>query len=517
MKKNPPEQSTNEIVELFLAKAIKVALIKPRDAIYLRNVIYHIFSLQYTYPFDAIDQEQVQKQSLAQLVEQLYLSLNGSQIDRLGENKDQITTAIINLILPSPSVIEDKFNLLKQQQGIKSALDWYYEFSKITDYIKTEDIAKNQSWSSQTNFGQLEITINLSKPEKDPLEIARLKLVKPKVSSYPKCLLCVENEGFAGSVSQPARQNHRILEIELNNKPWFFQYSPYSYYPEHSIIINPVHCDMLINAATFDNFFDFVNQVPHYLIGSNTDIPIVGGSILTHDHYQAGNHTFPIEKALIKDTYKLEQYKSVEINHLNWPVTTLQLIGTRDELTVLIERIMDRWYSYNNIELDIIAQDNNGTRHNAITPIMRKLGEDKYAVYLLLRNNRTTKQHPEGIFHPHKHLHHIKKENIGLIEAMGLAILPGRLLKELAELEKLLLLNDKKLALSEILFDDSLIKHESWLAELYHKYGSFNSSNIKELIKNTVATKFSQVLECAGVIKNNPSGDMAMKEFINLL
>lgn len=296
-----------------------------------------------------------------------------------------------------------------------------------------------------------------------------------------------------------------------------FQYSPYAYYPEHSIIINPTHRDMVINRETFINLLDFVDLIPHYLIGSNSDIPIVGGSILTHDHYQAGNYVFPIEKATVKKSYQLPQFPQVAVNYLLWPVTTLQLIGGRNELLKLTMLIIKHWYGYSNPELEILATDGNGNRHNAITPVARKLGEGKYVLYLMLRNNRTTSEHPEGIFHPHRHLHHIKKENIGLIEAMGLAILPGRLQAELAEIEKLLLINDKAMALTQLLFDETLLKHEAWLAELYLKYGSFSDCNVRQILKNEVTEKFAQVLECSGVFKNDARGDVAMDEFIQLL
>ena len=506
------------LVELFINKAINIQLIRERDKIYFRNQFYNLLGLdvaQLAQPVVIPPEFQANDNiSLADFAEMIYLSLDGNQVGGLGETKEQTETALINIFLPAPSIVEEKVASLWRYSGVATAMEWYYRFSQNTNYIKTADIAKNQSWKSPTIYGELEITINLSKPEKDPLEIARAKLAKPTTVNYPKCLLCIENEGYAGSFNQPARHNHRILSLTLNNQPWFFQYSPYAYYPEHSIIINPTHRDMVINRETFINLLDFVDLIPHYLIGSNSDIPIVGGSILTHDHYQAGNYVFPIERATVKKSYQLPQFPQVTVNYLLWPVTTLQLIGGRNELLKLTMLIIKHWYGYSNPELEILATDGNGNRHNAITPVARKLADGKYVLYLMLRNNRTTCEHPEGIFHPHRHLHHIKKENIGLIEAMGLAILPGRLQNELAEIEKLLLINDKAMALSQLLFDETLLKHETWLAELYLKYGSFSDCNVQQILKNEVTEKFAQVLECSGVFKNNVLGDAAMDGFI---
>ncbi|MDQ7826195.1 MAG: galactose-1-phosphate uridylyltransferase [Candidatus Eremiobacteraeota bacterium] len=517
MKHQASAANLYELIELFLARSLELKLTTHRDIIYLRNKLYLTLGLSAPRQFPSIAPDSLAAQSLATIAENIYLSLDGARSARLGENQEQAETHLIDLLLPLPGTVENIFRQLQQNKGIKAAIDWYYQFSKDTNYIRTADIAKDQSWQSRTPFGHVEITINLSKPEKDPLDIARANLIKPENIEYPKCPLCIENEGYAGSSSQASRHNHRLLEIQLNNKPWFFQYSPYSYYPEHSIVIDPVHCDMAINQNTFANLFDFVDSVPHYIIGSNSDIPIVGGSILCHDHYQAGNHIFPIEKAKIKNTYKIDSFAHGEVNHLSWPVTTLRLIGSRQDLTLLITIVMAKWYGYNNHELDIISHDAQGNRHNGITPIMRKLDKDKYCVYLLLRNNRTTDQHPEGIFHPHRHLHHIKMENIGLIEAMGLAILPGRLAGELAELEKLLLLNDKKSALSKLSSDQSMGKHEQWLAALYDKYDTFHSSDVKEIIMQEVADKFVQVIECSGVFKETPEGNNAMALFISSL
>ncbi len=506
------------LIQLLINKAQELHLVDARDNIYLTNHYFSLLGLKHVNLSENILESEFEGiMTLTQIVNLIYQNLDKHQHAILGDSQEQIETRLIAELLPLPSQIEAKFKQLLSQNEIEQALNWYYQFSQNTDYIKTAAIAKNKSWYGETEYGGLEITINLSRPEKDPAEIARAK--QTPATNYPKCLLCLENEGYSGNSSnQPARHNHRMLQIALNqNQNYYFQYSPYLYYPEHSIIINPEHCDMVIDQNTINNFFAFVNQVPHYLIGANSDIPIVGGSILTHDHYQAGNHIFPIERAKIKASYQLEQYPQTTINYLNWPVSTLQLVGTQDELTKLASIILNKWYAYTNLEINILAYSEEGTRHNAITPILRRIDTDKYALYLLLRNNRTNEEYPDGIFHSHQELHHIKKENIGLIEAMGLAILPGRLDYELAELEKLLLLNDANLALTELLFDEKLLKHEAWFIELYAKYTSFSNTTVREILLKEVTNKFCQVLENAGVFKHNAIGDAALEEFISQL
>lgn len=503
------------LIKLLLSKAQELDLVDARDNIYLSNHYFSLLGLKQVTPTEAPPYSHLDEElNLTQIVSLIYQNLDKHQQRALGDSQEQIETRLIAELLPLPSQIEAKFQQLSIQNGVQSALNWYYEFSKNTDYIKTEAIAKNKSWYGETVYGGLEITVNLSRPEKDPADIARARLAP--ATNYPKCLLCIENEGYAGnSTTQPARHNHRMLRITLSQEQeYYFQYSPYLYYPEHSIIINPKHCDMIINHNTFANFFAFVNQVPHYLIGANSDIPIVGGSILTHDHYQAGNHIFPIERAKIKASYQLDAYPQTTINYLHWPVSTLQLIGTEVEITKLAAVILNKWYAYNNLELGIMAYSEEEVRHNAVTPILRKIDADTYSLYLLLRNNRTDTECPDGIFHAQPAHHHIKKENIGLIEAMGLAILPGRLDYELTELEKLLLLNDVNLALTELLFDEKLIKHETWFIELYSKYTSFSANTVREILLAEVTNKFCHVLEDSGVFKHNSAGDAAIQNFI---
>lgn len=506
-------------VETLLAKATAIDLIEQRDLIYFRNHYAQLFGYELGNETQQINPK-LEQLNLADITSQIYHVLDGNQITSLGNTKEQIETRIIDELMPRPSTIESKFRQIEQTQGIEAALDWYYLLSQNTNYIKTADIAKNQSWSTETEYGNLEITINLSKPEKDPLEIAKLKSLQKKTTDgYPQCLLCIENEGYSGDFNKPARQNHRMLRLNLDNNAWYFQYSPYLYYPEHSIVINQQHQDMQINQQALKNMFSFVEQIPHYLIGSNSDIPIVGGSILNHDHYQAGNYVFPIEKATVRFSHSLVKFSNVTINYLNWPLSTLQLIGTKQDLLQLSELVIQKWYVYNNTELGIISASDQGVRHNAITPILRRLSasDNIYCLYLILRNNRTSDEHPEGIFHPHRELHHIKKENIGLIEAMGLAILPGRLAAELKELESLLLLNDADSAVTSLLFDDTLVKHEEWLKALYIKYPLFSPNNVQQILQIEVGLKFSQVLENCGVFKLCSSGDSGLREFLSSL
>lgn len=510
---NLKELSLAELIEGLLAKLVATEMVAKRDVIYYRNQCYQLLNL------NPVVAQCVTNTDIAivDMVTALYEQLSDEQRDRLGETRDIVEARIINTFIAAPSYIETKVKHLWDSAGSKLALDWYYQFSQDTNYIKTRDIARNESWLSHTNYGDLEITINLSKPEKDPLEIARAKLAPPTTNKYPTCLLCVENEGYAGSFNQPARATHRMLQLSLNNRDWFFQYSPYAYYTEHAIIINHQHCDMIINADTFKTFFDFVDMIPHYMIGSNTDIPIVGGSILTHDHYQAGNYVFPFEHATIKASYVLSTFPQVELNYLKWPITTLQLIGGRADLQNCIMQIINHWYGYSNPDLGIYNYDSNGIRHNAITPILRKVSTDKYIAYLMLRNNRTSNEHPEGIFHPHRHLHHIKKENIGLIEAMGLAILPGRLKGELLALSELLLSNDLTIAKDKLSTNSELQKHSEWLDYLFQKYSTFTESTVHEILRHEVGMKFVEVLECAGVFKHTPAHDEALKQFIETI
>ncbi|MEN9946680.1 MAG: hypothetical protein RLZZ293_1066 [Pseudomonadota bacterium] len=494
-------------IEKLLALAIEQEFINQRDQVFYRNKLFTLCNIVAgEYPLQLIESN-----SLIEVVELIYSFVDEPCRQQLGLTKDQVLSRIIAEIMPSPSVIELLFDQKAQKSSLGEALTWYYRYSQLSNYIKVAAIAKNQQWVSNTRYGQLQLTINLSKPEKDPHEIAKARELP--ATNYPKCLLCVENEGFMGNgYAQPARHNHRMLSLNLAHGDYYFQYSPYLYYPEHSIILNKQHQDMLVNQNMLENFISFVDLFPEYMIGSNSDIPIVGGSILTHDHYQAGKHTFPIEFATSLFTHQSNKYPNLIIEYLNWPISTLKLTGNNNDILAYAQQLINQWYNYENLALNIVANDEHGQRHNGITPILRKLGQDQYVLYLMLRNNRVTLQHPEGLFHPHRHLHHIKKENIGLIEAMGLAILPGRLANELEQIKQILSDNNSKLCIDEL--EPSMHQHLAWIEQLKTQLTKLNGVNLEQFLRDQVAEKFCQVLEDAGVFKLNNDGFQAMINFI---
>ena len=500
----------HSLVEQLIWNGLRLNILDSRDTVYIRNQYYALLELQ-NLARDIPNKET--SSALNNICISILANLDDRILKTLGDTQEQQVNRLINTMLPFPSIIENNFQQIKQRTGIKDALDWYYQFCCNNDYIQSEAIAKNKNWKSQNKYGELEITINLSKPEKDPKEIAKLKQSKA-TNQYPQCLLCIENEGYSGDNKKPSRHNHRLLQMTLNNQPWYFQFSPYAYYPEHSIVINHEHKPMIIDTNTIKCFCDFVDQVPHYLIGSNSDIPIVGGSILNHDHFQAGNYIFPIEKAMIKFSQTIN---NVQVEYLHWPITTLRLTGNKPDLIYLTEALIKHWYHFSMPELDIVAFSPKGVRHNAVTPIMRKIDSNNYQLYIMLRNNRTSNKYPDGIFHPHQELHHIKKENIGLIEAMGIAILPGRLDYELTEMNKFLTMNDHNLANLELLYDEQMLKHKIWLNELYQKYNSFDKVDNFELLRIEIGVKFCQVLENSGVFKQNAKGDNGIKWFLESL
>ena len=388
------------------------------------------------------------------------------------------------------------------------ATDYYYKFSRDTDYIRRYRVKKDLKWKTSTEYGDIDITINLSKPEKDPKAIAQAKLQKQ--SSYPKCLLCKENEGYAGRINHPARSNHRIIPITLDNSQWYMQYSPYVYYNEHCIVFNGEHTPMVIDSSTFRKLFDFIKMFPHYIIGSNADLPIVGGSILTHEHFQGGRYNFALNKADVEEKFSVSGYENVECGIVKWPMSVIRLTGEdTDSLIKLSEHILEKWRNYTDEDSFIFAETD-GERHSTITPIVfTKNG--KYVIDLVLRNNITTEEHPLGVFHPHKNLHHIKKENIGLIEVMGLAVLPSRLKKEMA------MLKDAILKGKDISGIEEISKHTDWVNEFTEKYSSINEENIDEILHKEIGEVFLNVLKDAGVFKRNESGKEAFKKFIETL
>ena len=421
--------------------------------------------------------------------------------------RDLFDTKIMSMLVPRPSEVIKKFQALYQISP-KEATDYFYKLSRDTNYIRRYRIKKDQKWTADTEFGTLDITINLSKPEKDPKAIAAAKLAKQ--SGYPKCLLCKENEGYAGRVNHPARQNHRIIPVTINHSDWFFQYSPYVYYNEHCIVFNAEHTPMKIEKATFGKLLDFVEQFPHYFVGSNADLPIVGGSILSHDHFQGGHYEFAMAKAPVEKELVFKGFEDVKAGIVKWPMSVIRISAPQKErLIELADKILLAWRGYTDEDAFIFAETE-GEPHNTITPIARKRGND-YELDLVLRNNITTEEHPLGVYHPHAKLHHIKKENIGLIEVMGLAVLPARLKEELELLEEYILEG------KDIASNEKIEKHAAWAAEFLPKYDNINKDNVHEILQKEVGIVFTHVLEDAGVYKCTPEGREAFMRFIETL
>ncbi len=420
--------------------------------------------------------------------------------------KDLFDTKIMGLITPMPSQVREKFRRLYSESP-KLATDYYYKFSQDTNYIRRDRIEKDEKWTTDTEYGQIDITINLSKPEKDPRDIA--KAANAKKNEYPKCLLCEENEGYAGHISHPARQNHRIIPVKLADRDYYFQYSPYVYYNEHCIVFNKEHTPMKINKAVFVKLLDFVKQYPHYIVGSNADLPIVGGSILSHDHFQGGSYTFAMAKAPYEYMFRVKGYEDVTSGIVKWPMSVIRLQSKKPERIVeLSDYILNAWRNYTD-EDAFIFSETDGEPHNTITPIARKNG-DLYEMDLVLRNNITTEESPWGVYHPEEKLHHIKKENIGLIEVMGLAVLPARLKKEM------LILGEAILEGKDIRTIEEIEKHADWVDEWRNNY-DITAENVNQILKDEIAKVFVKVLECAGVYKRTEAGQNAFKRFLSTL
>ena len=421
--------------------------------------------------------------------------------------RDLFDTKIMGMLMPRPGEVIHKFQSLYEKDA-KAATDYYYTLSQDSNYIRRYRIRRDMKWTAETEFGELDITINLSKPEKDPKAIAAAKLAKQ--SGYPKCLLCKENEGYAGRVNHPARQNHRIIPVTINHSDWFLQYSPYVYYNEHCIVFNGEHVPMKIDRVAFTKLFDFIKLFPHYFLGSNADLPIVGGSILSHDHFQGGHYTFAMAKAKIELPVTIPGYEDVEAGIVKWPLSVLR-IRSKDtsRLIDLAEHVLNCWRSYTDEDAFIYAETN-GEPHNTITPIARKNG-DTYELDLTLRNNITTDEHPLGVYHPHAQYHHIKKENIGLIEVMGLAVLPSRLKEEL-ELLADYIVNGK-----DIRSNKKIEKHADWVEEFLPTYDNITKENVMEILQKEVGNVFTHVLEDAGVYKCTEQGRADFLKFIHTL
>ena len=421
--------------------------------------------------------------------------------------RDLFDTKMMNCLMPRPAQVQSEF-AKKYEASPVEATNYFYKLSQDSDYIRRYRIAKDRKWTVDSDYGMIDITINLSKPEKDPKAIAAAK--NAKVSTYPKCQLCVENEGYAGRINHPARENHRIIPITVNDSAWGFQYSPYVYYNEHCIVFNGAHTPMKIEKATFVKLFDFVKLFPHYFLGSNADLPIVGGSILSHDHFQGGHYTFAMAKAPMERQFTVTGYEDVEVGIVKWPLSVLRLRG-KDE-TRLIElgaHVLDVWRGYTD-EAAFVFAETDGEPHNTITPIARKVG-DIFELDLALRNNITTEEHPLGVYHPHAERHHIKKENIGLIEVMGLAVLPARLKGEMEVLADYIV--NKK----DIRSHEQIEKHADWVDRFLPQYDAITAENVMGVLEQEVGKVFVSVLEDAGVFKCTPEGREAFERFINTL
>ncbi len=480
-------------------------LIEKEDEIYTVNRLLELFELDE--PGEDGDAAMTVEELEAVLKEMLDYASEKGMIEDSIVYRDLFDTKIMGLLTPRPSDVIRTFRE-KYDKDPAEATDYFYKLSRDTDYIRRYRIEKDQKWISSTKYGDLDITINLSKPEKDPKAIAAAKSAKQ--SGYPKCLLCRENEGYAGRVNHPARQNHRIIPVTINGSEWGFQYSPYVYYNEHCIVFNGQHTPMKIEKAAFVKLFDFVKLFPHYFLGSNADLPIVGGSILSHDHFQGGHYTFAMAKAPIEREVTVPGYEDVEAGIVKWPLSVLR-IRSKDEkrLIELADHILGKWRGYTD-EAAFIFAETDGEPHNTITPIARKVGE-VFELDLTLRNNITTEEHPLGVYHPHAKRHHIKKENIGLIEVMGLAVLPSRLKEEIELLAEYI--TEGK----DIRSNEKIEKHAEWAEAFLAEYDNVTKENVTDILKKEIGNVFVEVLEDAGVYKCTEEGREAFMRFVKTL
>jgi UDPglucose--hexose-1-phosphate uridylyltransferase len=490
------------IVQLVQA-AIRQNLIKAEDRIYAVNRLcdrlrIEGFAFDSDSPCDSASRQESIPELLASLAND---AVARGVLDDLTDLREILAADLMNVFLDKPSVIQKHFDhLYASDPG--SATDWFYRMSQASNAIQTRQIARNIVYQAASPYGTLDITINLSKPEKNPRDIAAARLHHS--TGYPRCLLCIENEGYAGRIGHPARANHRMIRLRLGGEAWYFQYSPYAYYPEHCIVLSHEHRDMHIDRSTLDNLLEFVTLFPHYFIGSNADLPIVGGSILTHDHYQGGRYELPMARAGAAFGFCLPSYPGLQASVLNWPMATMRLVGQDvRELAEAAESVLDAWRHYSDPANDIIARDDHGP-HNTITPIARRRGQS-YEMDLVLRNNGHDDNHPLGIFHPHADVHHIKKENIGLIEVMGLAVLPARLLTELDAVKRYL--QNQPATVAPI--------HQPWAEQLRRQFhGPLTETKAQAVVRQGVAAKFEQVLADAGVFKPDKGGRTAFRRFL---
>lgn len=486
-------------IRKLVCYGLEKGLFTKRDEVYVTNRLLEILELD-EYDCSENFSDVCLEKTLAELLD--YAVSKGLTEDSV-VYRDLFDTKLMGALMPRPSEVTDKFNELYAVSP-KAATDYFYKLSQDSDYIRRYRVEKDIKWVTSTEYGDLDITINLSKPEKDPKAIAAAK--NAPQAGYPKCMLCRECEGYAGRVNFPARQNHRVIPVKINGRDWCFQYSPYVYYNEHCIVFNSMHTPMAINRDTFKKLLDFVRQFPHYFVGSNADLPIVGGSILSHDHFQGGNYTFAMAKAPVERPLVFDGFEDVKAGIVKWPMSVIRTSSEDPErLTELADKILKAWRGYTD-ESAFIFAETDGEPHNTITPIARKRGS-LYELDLVLRNNITTKEHPLGVYHPHAELHHIKKENIGLIEVMGLAVLPSRLKGEMAALEEAMLEN------RDISSDPQLAKHAEWAEDIKTRHPDINSGNISGIIRDEIGHVFAKVLEHAGVYKRTPEGTAAFIRF----
>ena len=493
----------SENIKRLVQYGIDAGLTPECERIYTTNLLLELFHED--------DYEEVEVNGEKELEEILEELLDEACSRGIIENsvvyRDLFDTKMMNCLMPRPAQVQETF-WKKYEESPEAATDYYYKLSQDSDYIRRYRVKKDWKWMVDSPYGEIDITINLSKPEKDPKAIAAAK--NAKASSYPKCLLCVENEGYAGRVNHPARENHRIMPITVNDSAWGFQYSPYVYYNEHCIVFNGKHTPMKIEKETFMKLFDFVKLFPHYFLGSNADLPIVGGSILSHDHFQGGHYTFAMAKAPIEKHFEVKGFEDVESGIVKWPLSVIRL-RSKDEkrLIELGTHILNAWRGYTDEEAFVFAETD-GEPHNTITPIARKVGEI-YELDLTLRNNITTEEHPLGLYHPHAEYHNIKKENIGLIEVMGLAVLPSRLKQELETLAEYIVEG------KDISENEMIEKHTKWVEKFLPKYDTITKENVMDILKEEVGIVFTKVLEDAGVYKCTEEGRTAFARFLNTL
>ena len=488
-------------ISRLLHFARQKGLIAPEDEVYAANRLLDVLHVEDYVPEEVDETLETATPILECMLD--YAAEKGL-IEGTTDERDLFDTRIMDCVMPRPSEVVRQFHT-RYETSPREATDYYYALSIASNYIRKARIDKNIAWKTATEFGDLDVTINLSKPEKDPRDIAKAKLAK--AAGYPKCLLCRENEGYAGRVNHPARETHRLIPLDLAGHPWFLQYSPYTYYNEHCIVLNSDHVPMVISRETFENLTAFLEIFPHYFAGSNADLPIVGGSILSHDHYQGGRYTFAMERAAVEQEYTFANYPQVRAGRVKWPMSTLRLTSSdKDALVELATAILAAWRTYSDASVDILAETD--APHNTITPIARRRGTD-YEFDLVFRNNRTTAEHPLGLFHPHAEVHHIKKENIGLIEVLGLAILPARLKSEMEQIRAELLRGT-----ADIAGIADIEKHADWYRSVRAAHLSVTEGNVDGILRDEIGKVFLEVLTHAGVFKRDTAGMAAFDRWI---